>query len=359
MNTAVTTPPIRVPREEDLAALCKACADPLRLRVLRVLRQDAMGVGELCEVLDVRQPALSHHLKLMSTAGLLGSQREGNHIFYRRRETARDEPASSLRQALFAAADSLDLDAATQERQRLLQRRREENSRDFFRNNFERFRSQQDLIAAPERYRAAVENTLEALGSGSAVALEVGPGEGWLLPFLAERYGRVIALDNAETMLDRARDTVEASGYDNVEFIHGDTRDPHLEKLGADVVVLNMVLHHTPDPARTLGEAARALSENGVLLVTELCEHSQGWARENCGDLWLGFAPEALEAWATGAGLRDLASSYLGQRNGFTVQLRLFGAGVGASETPSSEQPPDSKQPPNSKQPPIRVKEAT
>jgi len=337
MNTAVTTRSIALDREDELAALCKACADPLRLRILRVLRQDAMGVGELCDVLDVRQPTLSHHLKLMSAAGLLGSQREGNHIFYRRRETARDEPGSSLRQAIFSAADSLDLDAATRQRQRQLQRRREENSRDFFRNNAERFRSQQDLIAAPERYRAAVENTLDSLGAGSGLALEVGPGEGWLLPFLAERYGRVIALDNAETMLDAARSTVAEGDHGNVEFILGDTREPRLNTLGADLVVLNMVLHHTPDPAATLREAAAALAPAGVLLVTELCEHSQGWARENCGDLWLGFAPAALEAWAASAGLRDLASSYLGQRNGFTLQLRLFGAtdtGVTPPQTP-------------------------
>jgi ArsR family transcriptional regulator len=333
MNTAVTTRCIAPAHEDELAALCKACADPLRLRVLRVLRQDAMGVGELCDVLDVRQPALSHHLKLMSAAGLLGSQREGNHIFYRRRETARDEPGSALRQAIFSAADSLDLDAATRERQRRLQQRREENSRNFFLNNAERFRSQQDLIAAPERYRAAVENALEALGTGSVVALEVGPGEGWLLPFLAERYEHVVALDNAATMLDQARATIEGSGHDNVEFILGDTRAARLATLKADVVVLNMVLHHTPDPAATLREAADVLGPAGVLLVTELCEHSQGWARENCGDLWLGFAPAALEAWAAAAGLRDLASSYLGQRNGFTLQLRLFGA----AETPTPD----------------------
>ncbi|MDA8962435.1 metalloregulator ArsR/SmtB family transcription factor, partial [Congregibacter sp.] len=62
--------------EAVLAGLCKAAADSLRLRVLRLLRHDAMDVSELCTVLDVRQPALSHHLKLMSAAGLLSSQRD-------------------------------------------------------------------------------------------------------------------------------------------------------------------------------------------------------------------------------------------------------------------------------------------
>ncbi|MEE4279298.1 MAG: metalloregulator ArsR/SmtB family transcription factor [Halieaceae bacterium] len=309
-----------------LASLCKACADPLRLRILRVLRQDAMGVGELCEVLGVRQPALSHHLKLMSTVGLLGSQRDGNHIFYRRNESPGDDPAAALRQALFAAADSLVLDASTRERQTGLQRQREANSRDFFRDNAERFVSQRDLIAAPERYRGAVESALDSLAAKGGTALEIGPGDGWLLPYLSRHFDQVIALDNAEAMLERAAATAAECGLGNIEFILGDTSHERLGKIGADLAVLNMVLHHTPQPAATLREAAEALAPGGVLLVTELCEHQQGWARESCGDLWLGFAPEALEKWAAEAGLRDLASSYLGQRNGFTLQLRLFGA---------------------------------
>ncbi len=315
--------------EERLAALCKAGSDPLRLRVLRVLRQDAMGVGELCDVLDVRQPALSHHLKLMSTAGLLSSQRDGNHIFYRRHETTSDDAASILQQALFTAADGLSLDQGTRDRQHKLQRQREENSKSFFRDNADRLRIHQDLIAGPERYQAAVEGLLDPLtpAPGSA-ALEVGPGEGWLLPFLAERYMRVVALDNAEAMLEEARNL--AGHLENVEFILGDTGAEGLADLNAGLVVMNMVLHHTPDPARTLNEAAAALGREGLLLVTELCEHRQGWARENCGDLWLGFAPEQLGAWAADAGLREVASSYLGQRNGFTLQLRLFGGAAPA-----------------------------
>jgi ArsR family transcriptional regulator len=337
MNTAATPPTAllhsQAASDDELASLCKACADPLRLRVLRVLRQDAMGVGELCDVLGVRQPALSHHLKLMSAAGLLSSQREGNHIFYRRSEGTGDDPVTALRQSIFAAADKLVLDGVTRERQRELQKQREVNSRHFFRDNADRFCSQRDLIAAPERYRAAVENALETLASAGGTALEIGPGDGWLLPFLSERFDSVVALDNAAAMLERA--AAQAEGRNNIEFVLGDTSHDRLASIEADVVVLNMVLHHTPEPATTLREAAAALAPGGVLLVTELCEHRQGWARENCGDLWLGFAPEALESWASAAGLRDLASSYLGQRNGFTLQLRLFGASASASITDS------------------------
>ena len=285
-----------------------------------------MGVGELCDVLDVRQPALSHHLKLMSTAGLLSSQRDGNHIFYRRRDMHAANPFAALQQALFAAADALQLDDDAERRRMSLLRQREASSLNFFRLNAERFREQQDLIAAPEKYAAAVKGQLDSLpANATGLALEVGPGEGWLLPRLSARFDRVIALDNSEPMLEAARETAGSTKLTNIEFILGDTRHPQLAELQADLVVMNMVLHHTPNPAATLREAAGTLAPGGSLLLTELCEHRQDWTRENCGDLWLGFAPQQIDEWAADAGLTELASSYLGQRNGFKLQVRLFG----------------------------------
>ena len=309
--------------EEILASLCKAAADSLRLRVLRLLRRDAMDVSELCDVLDVRQPALSHHLKLMTTAGLLNKQRDGNHIFYNRRELPDTDPLAALQSALFAAADECELDDAAESRFRQLLSQREQNSRDFFHTNSERFREQQDLIAAPERYAEAVTNLIGTLNA-KELALEVGPGEGWLLPLLAQQFDRVIAIDNAPAMLNAAKSSARQHKLSNVEFLLGDTSHTSLPELQASLVVINMVLHHTPKPESTLAEAALALAPGGALLVTELCEHRQGWARENCGDLWLGFPPEQIQAWAQAAGLEEVASNYLGQRNGFKLQVRLF-----------------------------------
>ena len=47
-----------------ISALCKAAGDPLRMQILKVLQQNAYGVLELCAVFDMRQSAMSHHLKL-------------------------------------------------------------------------------------------------------------------------------------------------------------------------------------------------------------------------------------------------------------------------------------------------------
>ena len=66
-----------------LATLLKAASDELRLRIMRVLAHDSFSVSELCTIFDLRQSALSHHLKVLIEAGLLSRRKEGTAIFYR------------------------------------------------------------------------------------------------------------------------------------------------------------------------------------------------------------------------------------------------------------------------------------
>jgi len=222
--------------------------------------------------------------------------------------------------------DRIDLPAPVQQRLTALQRRREENSRNFFRDNAHKFHQQQDLIAAYGQYADVVAKVLrDAPLPRRDTALEVGPGDGAFLLELAQMFRRVVALDNAPAMREQARARVVAAGCDNVSLIEGDTRSPQLRGLQADCVVINMVLHHTPAPGEVLADVAAHLAPGGVVLVTDLCHHDQGWAREYCGDLWLGFEPQVLGQWAAEARLTDIASVYLAQRNGFQIQVRLFG----------------------------------
>jgi ArsR family transcriptional regulator len=85
-----------------------------------------------------------------------------------------------------------------------------------------------------------------------------------------------------------------------------------------------MVLHHFAAPAEALKQLANLLRPGASLLITELCSHDQSWAREACGDLWLGFEQEDLARWAIAAGLVPGESLYVGLRNGFQIQVRHF-----------------------------------
>ncbi|MEH6590322.1 MAG: metalloregulator ArsR/SmtB family transcription factor [Halioglobus sp.] len=327
-NNASRDPASTLP-ELELSALesfCKASADQLRLQVMRVLRNDSFGVSELCTLFDIRQPAMSHHLKVLSKAGLVATRREGNSIFYRRGVTTPGSELKPLQDQLVATVDQINLPDDVQSRVLNLYQQRKESSREFFRGNAGKFREQQDLIASYEQYAQTVSEVLaQAMPGNSQLALEIGPGDGSFLSELSPRFQRVIALDNAVEMLDQARAQANDLGLDNIDFIHGDTSNKLLDDVQADCIVINMVLHHTPSPADIFQDVARRLASGGTVLVTDLCSHDQTWARENCGDLWLGFEPEDLTHWAREAGLTDITSVYLAQRNGFQIQVRLFG----------------------------------
>ncbi|MER5324495.1 ArsR/SmtB family transcription factor [Streptosporangium roseum] len=69
----------------ELAALLKAVADPVRLRLLSMIGSHAGGeacVCDLTDAFDLTAPTISHHLKVLRTAGLIGSERRGTWVYY-------------------------------------------------------------------------------------------------------------------------------------------------------------------------------------------------------------------------------------------------------------------------------------
>lgn len=318
-----TQPPALPACDDELAALCKAAGDALRLNILRALASDSFGVLELAQIFAMRQSGISHHLKVLAQAALVATRREGNAIYYRRALPREGQRGALLQAALLQEVDALELDTAVQARIHAVQEQRAAAARDFFARTLEKFRAQQDLIAGVAQYRDSLLTLLDAQHfAAGASALEVGPGDGGFLPELARRFARVRAEDSSPAMLELARRRCVEEGLGNVELQLADALNDTAE--AADCVVLNMVLHHFSDPASALARLARRVRPGGSLLLTELCSHDQQWAREACGDVWLGFDQEELAHWAEQAGLKPGASLYLGLRNGFQIQVRHF-----------------------------------
>ncbi|MBL4865121.1 MAG: winged helix-turn-helix transcriptional regulator, partial [Pseudomonadales bacterium] len=101
---------------KEIAELCKSSGDPLRLEVLRALKTDSYSVLELCDIFDVKQSSMSHHLKVLATANAVTTRREGNSIFYRRALPQQSKPSGRLLQALYQSVDASKLPDATSER---------------------------------------------------------------------------------------------------------------------------------------------------------------------------------------------------------------------------------------------------
>jgi ArsR family transcriptional regulator, arsenate/arsenite/antimonite-responsive transcriptional repressor len=75
-----------VEREEAIrmALVAKALGDPVRVQLVDVLRKHAgkVCVCELVPLFDLSQPTVSHHLKVLREAGIVGSERQGLWAYY-------------------------------------------------------------------------------------------------------------------------------------------------------------------------------------------------------------------------------------------------------------------------------------
>lgn len=84
MNSTVSFDPARLGAVSTQAvALLKLLANPERMQILCELSQGERCVGALEERLSIRQPTLSQQLGVLRTEGLVGTRREGKHIYYR------------------------------------------------------------------------------------------------------------------------------------------------------------------------------------------------------------------------------------------------------------------------------------
>jgi DNA-binding transcriptional ArsR family regulator len=83
----------------------QAIADPIRRRVLELVRDDELPAGELAAAFDVSRPAVSRHLRVLREAGLVSERRDGRRRLYR----AEPAPLAELRAWLDGYwADRLD-----------------------------------------------------------------------------------------------------------------------------------------------------------------------------------------------------------------------------------------------------------
>jgi ArsR family transcriptional regulator, arsenate/arsenite/antimonite-responsive transcriptional repressor len=91
------TAPLSLAERDALAARFKALSDPTRVAIVnRLAAADEVCVCDFVASLDLAQPTVSHHLKVLREAGLVESSRRGTWAYYR----LVPEAVSALRGAL-------------------------------------------------------------------------------------------------------------------------------------------------------------------------------------------------------------------------------------------------------------------
>ncbi len=102
--------PLSVEAATQLAATLKALSDPVRLRLLSVVASHEGGEACVCDLsagIELTQPTISHHLKVLRTAGLLDSERRASWVYYRVNQTVLQQLSQLLEtDALSSATQS-------------------------------------------------------------------------------------------------------------------------------------------------------------------------------------------------------------------------------------------------------------
>ncbi len=71
--------------EEDVkrkSYVLKALADPIRIKIIYLLKSRSMCTCEIMAALDLTEPNASHHLNLLERNGIVKSEKKGKWVFY-------------------------------------------------------------------------------------------------------------------------------------------------------------------------------------------------------------------------------------------------------------------------------------
>ncbi len=239
----------------------KTAADPTRLRLLALLMNGEVSVGELQEILGQSQPRVSRHLRLLAEAGFVEKFRDGRWIYYR---------LATVRSGAALVDEALKLVGTDDEliaRDRVaLDRVKRNRERDGFRIPALRVSSVTERPSI-ESFSAALDECIGDQRLGDV--LDVGCGGGTLLRLLGRRARRAVGVDVSRQMRLLARSRQHRAGLANCTVREGDLAGLPFGDESFDLVILDEVLTSTEDVLAGLVEARRVLRPGGQLLIVD------------------------------------------------------------------------------------------
>jgi ubiquinone/menaquinone biosynthesis C-methylase UbiE len=275
-------------RSADILGRLTALSDPTRCRILRLLEQHELTVGDLCASLQLPQSTVSRHLKVLADEEWVAARGEGTSRFYKSSIGELDSGArdlwmivrAQLGQTLGLLGDSKRAESIVA-RRRIKVRAFFDKSADFW----DDMRSQ--LVGERTDLLALLE-----LADPDWVVGDLGCGAGHIAEALSPAVGRVIAVDESGPMLAAARSRLERCA--NVELREGHIESLPIDAETLDVGILFLVAHFITDPARAMQEVRRVLKPNGRLLIVVQLVH-----------IWQGFDARQVIEWLTAAGFES------------------------------------------------------
>lgn len=275
-----------------------ALADPTRVKILLLVQDLQLSVGELADLLDQSQPRVSRHVRILAEAGLVQRQKEGAWVFVGLGQGAVAATLAGLAQQMQPGADPI---AAERARLGQVRAERQRVVDDWFQANA----GEWDLLRRMGGQEDGVEAALVAAAATPGVGrlLDIGTGTGRVLELLGPQAVSATGIDRSPEMLRLARGKLTAAGAQSAELKQADMRSLPFEIGSFDTITMQHVLHFADDPAEILQEAARVLAPGGKLLVADYAAHDHEALRSRYHHARLGFEEDGLSAMLASAGL--------------------------------------------------------
>ena len=276
----------------DLINWLSALGDSTRLRIMRLLREEELGVGELSRVVQLPQSTVSRHLKVLHEVSWVAKRPVGTSSLYRLVVDRFEPDAVKLWKVANERLNATRSFAGDEARLREVLVDRQTSSREFFgRVSGEWNKLRGELFG--ERFTASA---LLAIVDPNWVVADIGCGTGEAAQHLAPLVKKIIAIDREPAMLEAAKSRL--AGLENVDFREGEIANLPLKDGECDAALLFLVLHHLENSDDAIAEIARTLRPGGLLVVLDMVAHTREVYRHTMGHVHLGFSEEALRKMA-------------------------------------------------------------
>lgn len=280
----------------DLIDWLNILGDLTRLRIIRLLEEEELSVGEIARIVQLPQSTVSRHLKLMLESCWVVKRPLGTASMYRYADDLLDEDAQKLWKLAVSRLEKSnnlqDDDARLQE----ILAERKTDSRDFF----GRLGGEWDQLRGELFGDKFTAEALLAFVDPDWVVADIGCGTGNASEYLAPLVKKVIAIDRESAMLDAARKRLER--FDNIDFREGDLDDLPLAENELDAALIFLVMHHVETPADAIVTISEAIKNDGRLMVVDMIAHDREVYHHTMGHKHLGFTEDDIKNWSESAG---------------------------------------------------------
>jgi ArsR family transcriptional regulator len=277
-----------------------ALSDTTRCRMLLLLEKHELAVSELCTVLQMPQSSVSRHLKTLADDNWVASRRDATSRFYTMPLDDLDSAASRLWPLIREQVATTPAAAHDERRLRGVLDKRRLKSQEFFATAAGKWDRLREDLFGDTFYLWAVLGLIEP----TLTVGDLGCGTGQLAETVAPYVRRVIAVDGSTEMLDAAR--TRLGDLKNVDIRRGELEALPIKDRELDAAMLSLVLHYSPDPARTLAEVARVCRPGGRILVVDMLPHHHEEYQQQMGHVWLGFSDKHIVKLLAGVGFEHV-----------------------------------------------------